>query len=71
MSEIKVRPAIFAPQPLRRRAAPRGPAPWRGLTLFAAGAALGGLAAFALLRVPGVAQPSPALLRRSLSAEIR
>jgi len=55
MNDIEVRPAIFAPAPLRRRGAPRGPTPWRGLTLFAAGAALGGLLAFALFRVRHVA----------------
>jgi len=43
MSDIKVRPAIFAPAPLRRRRVKQDPAKSRGLAVFAVGAAIGAL----------------------------
>jgi (S)-mandelate dehydrogenase len=71
MSDIVVRPAIFAPAPLRRRPKRQEePAKWRGLAVFAAGAALGGALAFAGRRIrtqapagKTLASVSPAVLR--------
>ena len=61
MSDIKVRPAIFAPAPLRRRKPKRDPAQRRSLAVFAAGAAIGALLTYACggARARGPA-PSPA-----------
>jgi hypothetical protein len=47
MSDIRVRPAIFAPAPLRRRKPKRDPVQWRGLAVFATGTAIGALLAYA------------------------
>jgi fatty acid desaturase len=47
MSDIQVRPAIFAPAPLRRRELRRDPIQWRDVAVFAVGAVIGALFTYA------------------------
>jgi hypothetical protein len=62
MSDIQVRPAIFAPAPLRRRRkAKQDPAQWRGLAVFAAGAAIGALFAYACGGAPAGGRTASAM----------